>query len=88
MVEAGDTGSVADTTRSPSDLSWSTKESTSLALLPSFMARLGPEGLTDVGRVSCNTSKGVSLGYGHFFIRGQKLLVWATDTFSFDVKSC
>ena len=46
------TVSVADTTLSPSDFNWSTKESTSLALLPSFMARLGPEALTDDERVS------------------------------------
>lgn len=39
-----ETDSEEDTTRSPSDLSWSTKESTSLALLPNFMARLGPAG--------------------------------------------
>ena len=30
---------------SPSDFSWSTNESTSLALDPSFMALLGPAGL-------------------------------------------
>lgn len=57
MVEVGETVSVADTTLSPSDLSWSTKESTSLALLPNFMARFGPDGLMEDGRVSCRGQK-------------------------------
>ena len=37
-------GSIAETTLSPSDLSWLTKDSASFDLLPNFMALFGPDG--------------------------------------------